>query len=440
VIGAGAAGLAAARRLAEAGRSVLILEARDRVGGRIWTVDHETELGAEFIHGRPEATLALLREAGIGVEEVAGERWVLRDGSLQRASTLMGREVHLLLERAARIERDMSVADFLERVVRDDPSQRPAAARIQAMTEGYDAADSARASIRALVQEWGGGASPGASSRPRGGYGALIDHMARMLDPARVDVRLENVVRIVRWSGEGVEIDVEEHGALRRHSVRKAIVTLPLGVLQAAPGDPAAVRFDPPLEMKREALVGLSMGPTHRVALEFREAFWEKLDGGRMRNAGFILTTDLPFMTFWTQLPERRAQLVAWAGGPAATRISADAEREGTRGDRDSDHGIAERAVESVRALFGSHLDAESLLEETRFHDWTRDPRSRGAYSYVNVGGESARSELARPVAGKLFFAGEATDDGGEATTVAGAISSGERAAREATAAAQRAP
>jgi monoamine oxidase len=70
------------------------------------------------------------------------------------------------------------------------------------------------------------------------------------------------------------------------------------------------------------------------------------------------------------------------------------------------------------------------LLEETRIHDWTRDPRSRGAYSYVNAGGESARIELAKPVDGCLFFAGEATDDSGEATTVAGAISSGERAAR----------
>jgi monoamine oxidase len=430
VLGAGAAGLTAARRIAEAGRSVLLLEARDRVGGRIWTADDGIELGAEFIHGKPEATLALLREAGIIADEVAGERWVMHRGHLQRAKTLMGREVHLLLERVAQIESDMSVAEFLESVVRDDPSQRPAAMRVQGMAEGYDAADPARASIRALVQEWSGDLSPGASSRPRGGYGALIDHMMRMLDPARVRVRLGSVVRVVRWSAEGVEIDVEEHGVQRRYRARKAIVALPLGVLQAAPDDPAAVSFEPPLAMKREALAGLSMGPTHRVALRFREAFWEKLDGGRMKNAGFIMSSDLPFKTFWTQLPERRAQLVAWAGGPAATRISQRAQHAAMRDGRDSDDAIIECAVKSVRQLFGSQLDVMDLLEETRFHDWTRDPRSRGAYSYVNAGGESARIELAKPVDGCLFFAGEATDDSGEATTVAGAISSGERAAR----------
>jgi monoamine oxidase len=343
----------------------------------------------------------------------------------------MGREVHLLLERVARIESDMSVAEFLDRVVRDDPSQRTAALRIQAMAEGYDAADPARASIRALVQEWGGGASPGASSRPRGGYGALIDHMVRMLDPALVQLRLGSAAHVIRWSADGVEIAVEERGVQRRYHVRKAIITLPLGVLQAASDDPAAVRFEPPLEMKREALAGLSMGPTHRVALRFREAFWEELDGGRMKNAGFIMSSDLPFKTFWTQLPERKAQLVAWAGGPAATKVSQRAEHAARRDGRDTDDVIVECAVESVRKLFGSHVDASELLEETRFHDWTRDPRSRGAYSYVNAGGESARSELARPVDGRLYFAGEATDDSGEATTVAGAISSGERAARE---------
>lgn len=435
VIGAGAAGLMAARRLAEAGLSVLLLEARERVGGRIWTVDDGIELGAEFVHGEPEATLALLREAGIAVEELQGEQWVVRDGRLRHVGERMERAMHRLLERASRIGEDMSVADFLERAVRDDPSCSSVAARIQGMAEGYDAADPARASIRALVQEWSGSASPEASSRPRGGYGTLIDHMLRKLDPARVELRLGSVVRTVRWSGGSVEIDVEERGTMRQHRVRKAIVTLPLGVLQAPPGDPAAVAFEPPLEMKREALAGLSMGPTHRVALKFREAFWERVDAGRMRDVVFIMADDLPFRTFWTQLPERRALLVAWVGGPGATRISEEAERARATEARDTDHAIIARAVESVRTLFGSMLDATALLEEAHFHDWTRDPRSRGAYSYVNVGGESSRSALAKPVGGRLFFAGEATDDGREATTVAGAISSGERAAREVVAA-----
>jgi monoamine oxidase len=423
VIGAGAAGLAAARRLAEAGRSVLLLEARDRLGGRIWTVDDGIELGAEFVHGAPEATLALLREAWIGVEEIEGERWVLRDGRLQRADHRTWSEMRELLERASALERDTSVAEFLERAVRDDPSRGAAAARMRGMAEGYDAADPARASIKALVAEWSGSSIPGASSRPRGGYGALIAHMARKLDHAKVELRLESVVRVIRWSAAGVEIDVERRGAMRRHRARKAIITLPLGVLQAPREDRAAVRFDPPLEMKREALTGLSMGPTHRVALKFREAFWETAEGGRLRDAGFITSTDLPFRTFWIQLPERKTQLVAWAGGPAATEI---AERSGGRHDE-----IIAQAVESVKALFGGRADLDGLLEAAWFHDWVSDPFARGAYSYVNVGGEGARAQLAEPVAGTIYIAGEATDAGGDATTVAGAIAEGERAARD---------
>jgi monoamine oxidase len=259
--------------------------------------------------------------------------------------------------------------------------------------------------------------------------------MARKLDPARVELRLESVVRVVRWSGEGVEIDVEQRGVPQRHRARKAIVTLPLGVLQAPPGDPAAVRFEPPLEMKREALAGLTMGPVHRVLLELREAFWERLDGGRMRDAGFITTAGtstgakkgLPFRAFWTQLPERRTWLVAWVGGPAAVEV-------GERGSGTSD-GIIAQAVDGARELFGGRVDVEALLEDAWFHDWVSDPFSRGAYSYVNVGGEDARRKLAEPVAGALFIAGEATDESGEASTVAGAIAEGERVAGDVIAA-----
>ena len=421
VIGAGAAGLAASRRLGDAGRSVLLLEARDRVGGRIWTVARHVELGAEFVHGRPAATLALLGEAGAGVVECTGERWVVEDGRIERMGGRMMGELHQLLERAASLRTDMSVAEFLARVVKEEPGLRPAAAFLQRMVEGYDAADPLRASIRALVAEWMGGATVASTtSRPKGGYATLIDQMLRTLDPAKVELRLESVVRAVRWSSGGVELDVERRGTVERHRARCLIITLPLGVLQAAPDDPGAVRFEPPLDQKRAALAGLAMGPVHKVLLRFREPFWEKVDDGRFRDTAFFTAANLPFRTFWTTLPERSDWLTAWAGGPAAARLSGQ-----------TDEGIIARAVESVQSIFRGRVDVGSLLEETRFHDWERDLRARGAYSYVTVGGASARRSLAEPVEGTLFFAGEATDYSGEATTVAGAIVSGERAARE---------
>jgi monoamine oxidase len=422
VIGAGAAGLAASRQLADAGRSVLLLEARDRVGGRIWTTGDSVELGADFVHGRPEATLALLREAGSGVVECRGNRAVLKDGRLERVDERTIDDRDRLMEMAARVEPDITVSNFLGRVAAGAPELRDAAEWVRRMAENYDAVDPRRASLRALVEEWKGMFTGGSStSRPRGGYATLIDHMLRTLDRSRVELRLDSAVRAVRWRAGSAELDVKRRGALELHRARAVIVTLPLGVLQATPDDPAAVRFDPPLERKRAALEGLAMGAVLRVMLRFRERFWEEVDGGRWRNTLFFHAAELPFRTFWTALPERSEWLTAWVGGPRATEMAARADDE-----------IVAAAVESVQSLFGNRVDVKALLEERRFHNWERDPRSRGAYSYVLAGGADARRALAEPLDGTLFFAGEATDVSGEATTVAGAIISGERAAREA--------
>lgn len=421
VIGAGVAGLAASRRLGDAALSVLLLEARDRVGGRIWPVGDKVELGAEFVHGRPAATLALLHEAGAGVVAGTGDRWVVEDGRVERMDHRLINELHQLLRRAASLGSDISVADFLEGEVREDPRLRPVAAWVELLVEGFDAAEPRRASLKALVAEWTGEATVESPiSRPKGGYATLIQHMVRVLDPARVELRLESTVRAVRWSAEGVELDVEQHGTLLQRRARRLVITLPLGVLQAAPGDPAAVSFAPPLDEKRAALGGLAMGPVHKVLLRFKEPFWETIDGGRWRNAAFFSAAELPFRTFWTALPERSHWLTAWLGGPRAAQIAAE-----------PDDVIIARAVDSVKSLFGGRVDVARLLDEVRFHNWERDPRACGAYSYALVGGMDCRGRLAEPLRGTLFFAGEATDDSGEATTVAGAIISGERAARE---------
>jgi monoamine oxidase len=152
------------------------------------------------------------------------------------------------------------------------------------------------------------------------------------------------------------------------------------------------------------------------VVLQYPRALWEELDGGRYRDASFFHSPYSPFPTVWTALPARAPLLVAWSGGPRAVSLSAAA-----RGD------IVRRAVMSVDSVFGGRA---GLPVATWVHNWQRDPYAHGAYAYVTVGGRGARRKLAAPVAGTLYFAGEATDET-EAGTVAGALRTGIRAARE---------
>ncbi|MFO7276908.1 MAG: NAD(P)/FAD-dependent oxidoreductase [Pseudomonadota bacterium] len=424
VIGAGAAGLAAAATLAQAGCSVLLLEARDRVGGRIWTrnepgIPVPLELGAEFIHGRAQITFDLLQRAGIPALDAHHEHWIARDGRLQLMEDRFRRIAQVLAAaRDLKPDEDLSVADFLERV--RDPSNADACDAIRRMAEGFDAADPARASVRAIAEEWSSATGTDAPQfRPLGGYARVLEPLIAALDRSGVTLRLSTAVHTVDWSSDGVRIEATSLAQNLSASVRCAIVTLPLSILQQAE---SAVRFVPALDEKRDALEGLSMGPVVKLVLRFRTPFWESREP--LRDASFFHAPDADFPTFWNALPLRAPVLTAWAGGPRAERLKGLALPE-----------LVDRAVRSAAAIFGRGIDIAGELEAAWYHDWQRDPFARGAYSYVNTGCEAARRSLARPLGGRLFFAGEATDWEGEAATVAGALQTGMRAAREVLAA-----
>jgi monoamine oxidase len=425
VIGAGAAGLAAARILSQHGASVAVLEARDRIGGRLLTREDPAlpvpvDLGGEFIHGAVPETFALLRAAGTVAIDTGANSFSYEDGEL-RAREDPFDIVARVVSRARELREDISVEEFLNGLG-DGPDAQRERRYARMMVEGFDAADPALASICAIAAEWGDASGQTSQQfRPLGGYARVMRALHGALDPARAEVRLSTTVRAIHREGAGVRVAATDAlGAEVSLAARAVIVTLPVGVLNAN-----AVRFEPELpQPKRDALAKLVMGPVVRLVLRFRTAFWERVHGGRYREGAFFIRPEASFPAVWTLLPLRTTLLNAWAGGPKAVALAQQDER-----------ALIATALQDLRVLFGEEIDPRDELEAVYTHDWQNDPCSRGAYSYVAVGGTGARAALAAPVDGVLFFAGEATSPAGEAGTAGGALQTGERAAHEALAA-----
>jgi monoamine oxidase len=440
VVGAGAAGLAAADALRREGLGVIVLEARDRIGGRVLTLRDDRvpvpiELGAEFVHGAAPETNRLLREAGQAVLDLAGEPWQRKGGRLQPAAEYW-RQVDRVLAHAGEKGADLSLDDWVAKKP-GGPSLARGRTLARRFVQGFHAADTARVSVRSIAS---GGEAPTASARcsgrVAGGYDSLIQWLARRLQASEAhDLRLRSPVVEISWEKGGAELEVRpleahpeahpEDAAPYRLAARAVVVTAPLGVLQVPAGEPGSLCFRPELPPRiRRALSLLTMGPVVRVPFWFREAPWEEklagLPAGRdLSRLGFLHTTDAAITVWWTAYPVRAPLAVAWSGGPPAAVLLA----QGTG-------ALVEHALGTLAEALGlSRRRLQSRLEAFWFHDWRADPWSRGAYSYALVGGATAARELAKPIDGTLFLAGEAMDAEARNGTVEGAIASGLRAA-----------
>ena len=421
IVGAGVSGLAAAQRLRARGKSVVILEARDRIGGRIWTEHPEglatpVELGAEFLHSAAKETRTIARRAGLTVVDVGGERWYSRKGQLER-----GRDFDKRLERVlGRLRDDLAVdrtfADALSAMRTLNGDDRRMATRF---VEGFHAADPDLISEASLA----GSADPDSLriARIDGGYDRVIRALAGGHDSA---VLLGHVVSRLTWEAGKVIVETRssDEGSDRTIEAAKAVVTIPLGVLLANDG-PARLTFDPAIPTIMNAARQLVMGGVVRVVLRFDEPFWvtarfAKQHGGS-RVMSFIQSFEpLEFPVWWSTYPLESEALIGGTGGPGAQRLA----------DK-SNEDIVDIAVRSLARMFGmTRTTLSKRVVQSFTHNWMRDPFSLGAYSYVGVGGSKAPSILARPVEHTLYFAGEHAS-GGRNGTVDGAIASGYRAA-----------
>jgi monoamine oxidase len=426
VLGAGVAGLAAARLLGEAGLRVLILEARGRIGGRVWTIyspqGAPVELGAEFIHGLPPNIFQTISSAQLEVREFTGPRWIQSGGQLQRDRDFFA-HINSLMDKMDSRGPDHSFAAFLGDVEADEEGKLWGLEYV----EGFHGATAERISVHSLIR------SRNAEAEMQGerafrlvrGYGELLRILKNALPPERIELRLNTVVQSVHWSAHDVRVTAGIAGERVEFSAPRVLITLPLGVLQASPEAPGAVRFEPALEPKKSALLLLFMGQTIRVSLMFAERWWDNAAGscyraGALHDMSFVFSHQEWFPTWWTSATAAPI-LTGWA-----------ASRRGERLNGRSGHFIRDRALDSLSSIFEFPRPAlERILNGWYVHDWQSDPYSRGSYSYVGVGGEGAQFELAQPLADTLFFAGEATNSQGHHGEVHGAIETGERAARE---------
>ncbi len=426
VAGAGLAGLSAARELEKRGAAVTVVEARDRVGGRVHTIRgafasrQHAEAGADLIEGGQEHVMSLARELGLtparilrrgfgfyGIDHRGKATIRTGPGRLMSVGRYLGdaiRDFTLAEQRwdsavAARLGR-FSVASWLER------AKAPADVRASMRAfRGFFLADPEDLSLLPLVEQFAEWGAPGRDEmfRIEGGNDRLASGLARRLRGALL---LKTIVRRIVRRRDGVIVTIEALG--QPHTEIHADY-----VVCALPASTArGVTFEPALpDPQHDAIAHLRYGCATKLLLQFERRFWRK--PGRPLAFG----SDAPFGAMWDASEDQRgphAILTFLAGGHASAALQEILREEGERG--------------VVRRL--DWLGRPTRLLASQSVVWDHDPWSRGGYAYFDPGFDPLwRGWLARP-AGRLVFAGEHTSIKYQGY-MNGAIETGLRAAAE---------
>lgn len=424
ILGAGAAGLACARKLLENNLKILIIEARDRAGGRMLSQNppHSSmpiELGAEFIHGAPKSTLDLMRLYHLPFYDVLDHHLHWDGKTLSPLPDFFEKLEKINRKLAHSQTQDASVGQFLK-------SQTSLGEGLKKLyrhfIEGFQAADVDLISQQYIANSDDSSELNGAHMfRSVRGYSELVRNLSEDLE--RKDILKFNLsARRIQWRKGQVKVFC--HSQLQDRTpcltAAKVVIALPLGVLKSPVSAHSGLQWEPMPPGLDAILDSLEMGHVQRLVFRFRTRFWENLS--KQKPLSFVhMQMDRDFPTWWTMAPLRALNLVAWQGGPRA--------REMAQWPREEKIQSALKTLSEWSGRSKSWLINQ--IESCETHDWSQDPYSLGAYSYVRVGGLSRSMQFTRPVTDTLFFAGEATASGAARGTVHGAIESGTRAAEQ---------
>lgn len=412
IIGAGAAGLLAARELSLAGKTVVVLEGGARTGGRIldaespgWPVP--VSLGAEFVHGDLQLSLDLLNEAGLTYTPMEQKGVRIREGK-EVADERTGQWSEFM-DRLNTLEADRTLSDFLTSFFSDS---RYAALReeVLRLVQGYDAANPDTVSVFSLRDEW---SDDGVQYRVDGGYGKLIDFLVSECDKTGCSIYLHKVVTHIRWRRGFVEV-ITSNG--ESFTGDKLIVTIPPGVLRIPSGKAGSIVFEPALLEQERAIGAMGFGAVIKMIIRFKTAFWADM----LSPDTTFLFSDEAVPTWWLHSPHTTPILYGWIAGPQAAKM-----------DTYTDKQVMERTVAALALTFGISEDfLKEQMEDFFLFNWNTNPFSKGGYAFMTLEGAESVDLLRIGIQDTIYFAGEAIYKGSHGGTVEAALVSGREAAR----------
>lgn len=412
IIGAGACGLMAARELSQKGKKVTVLEARNRTGGRIHTINGDgflqaVETGPEFIHGNLPVTFKLLKKAGITYIETEGDMMRNKSGEWhEEEEQIEGWNV--LMKKMNKLKEDTTLSQFLNQHFSEEKHSALHGQALQ-YAQGFDAVDPDKASVFALRNEWQN--EEEVTYHIAGGYVRMVDALVSSCLENDCLILLNKTVREISWQKGEVTVTTTAGEAF---SAKQIIMTVPLGVLQEN-DEKSSILFSPALPQLQEAVNNIGYGNVIKILLQFSHLFWQK------QKEALFFFSDQIVTTWWTQKPSPYPMLTGWIAGKRTASF-----------DEMSDEEMLQVSLQSIAGIFGKSLDEiKQILTASHIVNWRKDVYAKGAYSYSMTGSEEAKKILREPIADTIYFAGEGLYSGASGGTVEAALVQGLEVAKK---------